>query len=236
MIKLKDPSPEHFVFRNQLAIDPNQNLYDFKFSPLISIKALEPGCEVFKIGKESNFTRGIYEGILAVVLTKNSLGQNSKRYNVVAISAMGNDTQFAEGGDSGSIYYTSRGSFRYPFAIHNGEAYEKMTVLRPDLFEVPKNHRPFVTRRLFYGTPLGYALKKLNLVIAKDDETEEKEEEKEDDEEEHYVAKDDETEEKEDDEEEHYDFAQDFSWLDRISMLPTTTTADGSSTKLEGEK
>ena len=73
---------------------------------------------MIKIGKESNFTRGIYEGRIAAVITKNSKKEQSKRNNVVAISALGmNDTAFAEDGDSGSIYYASRGSFRYPFAI-----------------------------------------------------------------------------------------------------------------------
>ena len=58
MIKLKDQPPQQLIFRNQLAIDTNPHLYNFSFSPFISINALEPGCEVFKIGKESNFLAG----------------------------------------------------------------------------------------------------------------------------------------------------------------------------------
>lgn len=87
--------------------------------------------------------------MLAVVTTKTSQRENSKRYDVVAISALGtNDTAFAEDDDSGSIYYASRGSFRYPFAIHNGQGFDKT----PDLFPVPEKHTAFVTRKVYYGT------------------------------------------------------------------------------------
>ena len=52
--------PQSFSFRNQLALDPSGEKYNFIFSPLIAIEQLEPGCAVFKLGKESNFTGGIY--------------------------------------------------------------------------------------------------------------------------------------------------------------------------------
>ena len=97
--------------------------------------------------------------IAAVMITKNSKNERSKRNNVVAISALlawgcMNDNAFAEDGDSGSIYYASRGSFRYPFAIHNGVGYEKMQIPTTGLFYVPKNKIAFVTRKVYYGTPL----------------------------------------------------------------------------------
>ena len=87
-----------------------------------------------------------------------------KRFDVVAISGLGlNDSAFAEGGDSGSIYYATRGTFRYPFAIHNGEGYDKMDIVTPQLFPNPKDKdkAAYVTRKVYYGTPLRYALNKL---------------------------------------------------------------------------
>jgi len=78
------------------------------------------------------------------------------------------------------------------FVIHNGEGYEKMKIPYPDLF--PENS--FVTRKVYYGTPLRDALENI------------------------YSAG------------EEKDFSQDFSWLDRISML-STTNEDGSSTEVE---
>ncbi len=87
-----------------------------------------------------------------------------------------NDTAFAEDDDSGSIYYASRGSFHYPFAIHNGVGYEKMQIPTTGLFHVPEKHvaRAFVTRKVYYGPPLRYALK--NMDSAAVDEEEEDEE------------------------------------------------------------
>ena len=57
------------------------------------------------------------------------------------------------------------GSFRYPFAIHNGVGYEKMQIPTTGLFYVPKNNIAFVTRKVYYGTPLRYALILLEAVI-----------------------------------------------------------------------
>ncbi len=135
MVKLKASPPQSFNFRNQLAIEDDLDLYSFSFSPWITIKELEPGCAVYKVGKESNFTCGVYEGEFSLVTTMASNRTVIERKNVVAISALGlNDSAFAKDGDSGSLYYAVRGSFRYPFAIHNGEGYDKIQVLSPDLF------------------------------------------------------------------------------------------------------
>eukprot|EP01036_Dinobryon_divergens_P036045 gene36045-46839_t len=171
MIKFRDPPPQSFSFRNQLALDPSRENY----SPFIAIEQLEPGCEVFKVGQESNFTSGIYEGQVAFVTTMEIRGSERivvERCNVVAISGLGLDSAFAEGGDSGSIYYATRGSFRYPFAIHNGEGYDKMDIATPlQLFPHPndKDKAAYVTRKVYYGTPLRYALDKLALGFDDDD-------------------------------------------------------------------
>jgi hypothetical protein len=165
MVKLKASPPQSFNFRNQLAIEDDLDLYSFSFSPWITIKELEPGCAVYKVGKESNFTCGVYEGEFSLVTTMASNRTVIERKNVVAISALGlNDSAFAKDGDSGSIYYAVRGSFRYPFAIHNGEGYDKIQVLSPDLFPYPtdKKQMRIVSRKVYYGTPLRYALKKMN--------------------------------------------------------------------------
>ena len=85
-----------------------------------------------------------------------------------------NDTAFAEDDDSGSIYYASRGSFHYPFAIHNGVGYEKMQIPTTGLFHVPEKHVAFVTRKVYYGTPLRYALKNMDLAAADEEDLSQK--------------------------------------------------------------
>ena len=70
--------PQSFSFRNQLALDPSGEKYNFIVSPLIAIEQLEPGCAVFKLGNESNFTGGIYKGPVSFVTTMAITGSERK--------------------------------------------------------------------------------------------------------------------------------------------------------------
>ena len=65
------------------------------------------------------------------------------------------DNRFSAGGDSGSIYYAVRGSFRYPIAVNNGEGYDLIKLCNDELFDNNKTAKP-----IFFGTPLVRSIKK----------------------------------------------------------------------------
>jgi hypothetical protein len=155
-IKLKEYSVSNGrVIRNVIASDPNPSLYFHSIEntnfPFIPIGSLEPGVTIHKYGKDTGFTYGIYEGI-KTVRTKTITGRVITRNNVAVITAL-SDNGFAEGGDSGSIYYAVRGSFRYPVAVHNGEGYEIVKIKDLEVFSANQISKP-----VHFGTSLVNAI------------------------------------------------------------------------------
>jgi hypothetical protein len=155
-IKLKQCEIESRIVRNNIASDPNHNLYFFDIQnqnfPFIPIETLEPGVTVHKMGKETGFTSGIYEGIKSV---RTKIGDTIvTRNDAVVITAL-SDTCFSKEGDSGSVYYAVRGSFRYPIAVNNGEGYDLINLHHDGLFDNNKIAKP-----IFFGTPLVRSIEK----------------------------------------------------------------------------
>ena len=135
-------SNAHYLFTAGHCL-PNQLLYSISFLPFYQLRHQSQGVKCLKLVRRVTLLAGFMKELFQPWLRKIPIeNEQSQRYNVAAISALAmmTDTAFAENGDSGSIYYASRGSFWYPFAIlHNGEGYQKNEIPTTGFFQVPEN-------------------------------------------------------------------------------------------------
>ena len=86
--------------------------------PCIGVSTIEAGTDMLKIGSESGLTFGKFMGLANHSFIENGIKHHVE--NAVTIQWIPG-MPFALSGDSESIYYACRGSFRYPIAIHRGK-------------------------------------------------------------------------------------------------------------------
>jgi hypothetical protein len=145
---------------NPLYVAPRTDIWDnfafpaaFPFDPNF-LSTLEPGTPIIKLGFISGFTRGILIGINESV----TFYREGKEYQVngVAVAWRNNET-FTRGGDSGSVYYAIRGSFRYPIAVHCAHAY---MMKDQGMVETAsgKKHKIDIYSRISIGYPIAKCL------------------------------------------------------------------------------